>query len=86
MAEAENLVKLQNMQTPLLGGENPDLHASDFSGITPKRNVTQTPNPLLTPARTPGGKKRKRHLERFREGELLSFPQRTSIVFMSQAS
>lgn len=49
MQEAENLYKLTQGQTPLLGGDNPDLHASDFSGVTPKRKVAATPNPLATP-------------------------------------
>jgi hypothetical protein len=47
--EAENLYKLTQGQTPLLGGENPSLHASDFSGVTPKAKVAATPNPLRTP-------------------------------------
>ncbi|KAH1083386.1 hypothetical protein J1N35_023147 [Gossypium stocksii] len=54
MMEAENLARLRESQTPLLGGENPELHPSDFSGVTPKMQV-QTPNPMLTPAATPGG-------------------------------
>ncbi|KAL4378741.1 hypothetical protein GQ457_02G033850 [Hibiscus cannabinus] len=54
MMEAENLARLRESQTPLLGGENPELHPSDFSGVTPKSQV-QTPNPMLTPAATPGG-------------------------------
>lgn len=29
------LSPLQNMATPLIGGDNPELHPSDFSGITP---------------------------------------------------
>lgn len=41
MMEAENLARLREMNTPLFGGENPALHASDFSGITPKRSVVQ---------------------------------------------
>ncbi|GMI84489.1 ARABIDOPSIS THALIANA CELL DIVISION CYCLE 5, cell division cycle 5 [Hibiscus trionum] len=53
MMEAENLARLRESQTPLLGGENPELHPSDFSGVTPKTQI-QTPNPMLTPAATPG--------------------------------
>lgn len=49
LQEAENLYKLTQGQTPLLGGENPSLHASDFSGVTPKAKVAATPNPLRTP-------------------------------------
>ncbi|XP_031105240.1 cell division cycle 5-like protein isoform X5 [Ipomoea triloba] len=54
MMEAENQRRLSQSQTPLLGGENPMLHPSDFSGVTPKKEI-QTPNPLLTPSATPGG-------------------------------
>ncbi|KAL2555659.1 Cell division cycle 5-like protein [Forsythia ovata] len=53
MMEAENQLRLTQSQTPLLGGENPLLHPSDFSGVTPKKREIETPNPLLTPA-TPG--------------------------------
>ncbi|KVI04792.1 cell division cycle 5-like protein [Cynara cardunculus var. scolymus] len=55
MMEAENQARLRLSQTPLLGGENPDLHPSDFSGVTPKKKDIQTPNPMLTPSATPGG-------------------------------
>ncbi|KAK7364498.1 hypothetical protein VNO80_13206 [Phaseolus coccineus] len=55
MMEAENLARLRESQTPLLGGENPELHPSDFSGVTPKKKDIQTPNPMLTPSATPGG-------------------------------
>lgn len=49
MQEAQNLRRLQSGQTPLLGGENPELHPSDFSGITPRTAPSQTPNPLAVP-------------------------------------
>ncbi|KAJ1409352.1 Pre-mRNA splicing factor component Cdc5p/Cef1 [Sesbania bispinosa] len=55
MMEAENLARLRESQTPLLGGENPELHPSDFSGVTPKKKEIQTPNLMLTPSATPGG-------------------------------
>lgn len=55
MMEAENQRRLSQSQTPLLGGENPMLHPSDFSGVTPRKKEIQTPNPLLTPSATPGG-------------------------------
>lgn len=55
MMEAENQRRLTQSQTPLLGGENPMLHPSDFTGVTPKKKDIQTPNPLLTPSATPGG-------------------------------
>nr|GEV07723.1 cell division cycle 5-like protein [Tanacetum cinerariifolium] len=56
MMEAENQARLRLSQTPLLGGENPDLHPSDFSGVTPKKKEIQTPNLMLTPSvmSTPG--------------------------------
>ncbi|KAF8401899.1 hypothetical protein HHK36_012849 [Tetracentron sinense] len=54
MMEAENLARLRESQTPLLGGENPELHPSDFSGVTPKKREIQTPNPMATPLSTPG--------------------------------
>ncbi|KAH7299719.1 hypothetical protein KP509_24G026000, partial [Ceratopteris richardii] len=54
MMEAENLARLRQIQTPLLGGENPELHPSDFSGVTPKKREIQTPNPIATPGQTPG--------------------------------
>lgn len=55
MMEAENLARLRESQTPLLGGDNPELHPSDFSGVTPRKKEVQTPNPMLTPIATPGG-------------------------------
>lgn len=55
MMEAENLARLRESQTPLLGGDNPELHPSDFSGVTPKKREILTPNPMLTPSATPGG-------------------------------
>ncbi|KAF3340387.1 cell division cycle 5-like protein [Carex littledalei] len=54
MMEAENLARLRESQTPLLGGENPELHPSDFSGVTPRKKEIQTPNPMATPGGTPG--------------------------------
>ena len=55
MMEAQNLARLNNMETPLLGGANPELHPSDFSGVTPRAPVTATPNPLLLAATPRGG-------------------------------
>ncbi|XP_009418597.2 cell division cycle 5-like protein [Musa acuminata AAA Group] len=54
MMEAENLARLRESQTPLFGGENPELHPSDFSGVTPRKREIQTPNPMATPSATPG--------------------------------
>jgi len=58
--EAQNIMALSNVDTPLKGGLNTPLHESDFTGITPRRQVAQTPNtvlasPFRTPAATPGG-------------------------------
>jgi hypothetical protein len=68
LMEAQNLRMLTSAATPLLGGENPSLHPSDFAGATPSRQVVATPNVfatpvrqqgapggVMTPARTPGG-------------------------------
>ncbi|KAF9620762.1 hypothetical protein IFM89_014495 [Coptis chinensis] len=35
------------------GGDNPELHPSDFSGVTPRKREIQTPNPMATPLLTP---------------------------------
>ncbi|CAO2580966.1 Cell division cycle 5-like protein [Lemmus lemmus] len=54
LQEAQNLMALTNVDTPLKGGLNTPLHESDFSGVTPQRQVAQTPNTVLsTPFRTP---------------------------------
>jgi pre-mRNA-splicing factor CDC5/CEF1 len=50
MMEAQNLSRLQQGQTPLLGGENPQIHDSDFSGVTPKNFAAATPHPLAAGA------------------------------------
>ena len=50
MMEAQNLSRLQQGQTPLLGGENPQLHDSDFSGVTPRNFAAATPHPLAAGA------------------------------------
>lgn len=55
LQEAQNIIALQNVQTPLKGGENVPLMESSFEGSTPKRVAVQTPNVVLgsTPFRTP---------------------------------
>ncbi|CAL8257977.1 unnamed protein product [Arctogadus glacialis] len=54
MQEAQNLMALTNIDTPLKGGLNTPLHQSDFSGSTPQRQQVQTPNTVITtPFRTP---------------------------------
>ena len=50
MMEAQALARLQQGQTPLLGGENLDISGSDFTGITPAHRVEATPNPLAAAA------------------------------------
>lgn len=49
LEEAQNLIALTNSNTPLLGGENAHIHATDFGGITPKSRSQATPNVLATP-------------------------------------
>ena len=44
--EADNLLRLMNARTPLLGGENKELHPSDFSRATPIHQPVQTPKPM----------------------------------------
>jgi pre-mRNA-splicing factor CDC5/CEF1 len=55
LQEAENLARLQQGKTPLLGGDNPMLHPSDFTGVTPRRKEAATPHPLATPFHTADG-------------------------------
>jgi pre-mRNA-splicing factor CDC5/CEF1 len=50
MMEAQALARLQQGQTPLLGGDDLDISGSDFSGITPAHRVEATPNPLAAAA------------------------------------
>lgn len=50
--EAQNLRALKEASTPLLPGENTELHPTDFSGAKPKIQDIRTPNPLLTPLRS----------------------------------
>lgn len=54
MQQAANLAKMRDMQTPLLGGENPDLAGLDYSGIQPQKQVASTPNPLAAAAAAAG--------------------------------
>jgi pre-mRNA-splicing factor CDC5/CEF1 len=53
--EAQNLMALQHIQTPLLGGVNPLLHhnTTSFEGITPRHHVASTPSLLKAAASTP---------------------------------
>ncbi|KAI0132581.1 pre-mRNA splicing factor component-domain-containing protein [Xylariales sp. AK1849] len=53
--EIRNIKALTNNQSALLGGENADLQegsgSTGFDGVTPRKQVTSTPNPLATPLR-----------------------------------
>ena len=48
------MLALQNVATPLKGGENTPLHETSFEGAMPKKQAVQTPNTVIgTPYRTP---------------------------------
>lgn len=59
LQEAQNMMALTHVDTPLKGGLNTPLHNSDFSGVMPKADSVATPNTVLaTPfrsSRTEGG-------------------------------
>jgi len=58
LQEAQNIMALQNTDTPLAGGANTPLHndGGDFSSMTPARQAAATPNTVLTtPFRTKEG-------------------------------
>lgn len=58
ITEAQNILALQVVDTPLKGGENTPLHNNgDFStGVTPLHRTVHTPNTVFnTPFRTPHG-------------------------------
>lgn len=53
LQEAQNLMTLTHVDTPLKGGINTPLHNSDFSGVTPQVQTIATPNTILsTPFRS----------------------------------
>ncbi|PAV59813.1 hypothetical protein WR25_08024 [Diploscapter pachys] len=53
--EAENILALTNVETPLKGGLNTPLHESNFSSALPVSEVVATPNTVLNAvAATPG--------------------------------
>lgn len=55
LTESQNLLALQHAETPLKGGLNTPLHASQ-TGATPVHKTMQTPNTMFqTPFRTPHG-------------------------------
>nr|SVE74997.1 EOG090X02CC [Daphnia dolichocephala] len=56
LQEAQNLMALTHVETPLMGGANAPLFNPDFAGATPSKEGVATPNTLLaTPFRTPSG-------------------------------
>lgn len=56
LQEAQNLMALTHVETPLMGGANAPLVNPDFAGATPSKDGVATPNTLLsTPFRTPSG-------------------------------
>ncbi|KDR18926.1 cell division cycle 5-like protein [Zootermopsis nevadensis] len=53
LQEAQNMMALTHVDTPLKGGLNTPLQNSDFSGMTPQRDIVTTPNTVLaTPFRS----------------------------------
>ncbi|ENN73481.1 hypothetical protein D910_12233 [Dendroctonus ponderosae] len=53
MQEAQNVMALTHVDTPLKGGLNTTIHNSDFSGVAPQQQVVATPNTVLaTPFRS----------------------------------
>lgn len=57
LTESQNILALQLVDTPLKGGLNTPLHATEFGGATPSvHKPMQTPNTMFqTPFRTPHG-------------------------------
>ncbi|CAN7995786.1 unnamed protein product [Ixodes hexagonus] len=56
LMEAQNIMALTNVDTPLKGGLNTPLHETEIGAATPKKAGAMTPNNLIvTPFRTPGG-------------------------------
>ncbi|XP_063217197.1 cell division cycle 5-like protein [Bacillus rossius redtenbacheri] len=53
LQEAQNVMALTHVDTPLKGGTNTPLHGSDFGGVAPQREAVHTPNTVLaTPFRS----------------------------------
>lgn len=48
LQEAQNVMALTHVDTPLKGGLNTPLHNSDFSGVLPQALTVATPNTVLT--------------------------------------
>lgn len=60
------MLALQNAETPLKGGLNTPLHESDFAGITPRRELVQTPNTMLGTPFSQRGREGKSAISRIR--------------------
>lgn len=53
LQEAQNMMALTHVDTPLKGGLNTPLHNPDFSGVMPQTQAISTPNNVLaTPFRS----------------------------------
>lgn len=56
--EIRNIRALTETQSSILGGENTPLHegsgSTGFDGVTPRKHVMATPNPMVTPIRQVG--------------------------------
>lgn len=48
LQEAQNMMALTHVDTPLKGGLNTELQNTDFGGITPRKELITTPNTVLT--------------------------------------
>lgn len=48
LQEAQNMMALTHVDTPLKGGLNTELQNTDFGGITPRKDAITTPNTVLT--------------------------------------
>lgn len=54
LLEARNLIALTQSSTPLAGGDNLEVHDSDFSGAKPRSRAVATPNVLAQSAAAAG--------------------------------
>ncbi|KAK6635552.1 CDC5 cell division cycle 5-like protein [Polyplax serrata] len=48
LQEAQNMMALTHVDTPLKGGLNVELQNTDFGGVTPRKEMISTPNTVLT--------------------------------------
>lgn len=47
LQDAQNIMALTHVDTPLKGGLNTELQNVDFNGVTPQRQLVTTPNTIL---------------------------------------